>query len=323
MSLVIRSALTDATRAVLHDAPSLFLTPPFLDAVLAAYPRFQLTVLQVERDGVVVGVLPFMEARRALWREVVSLPFGCHGGAVVTAQATSGDLRVLLEGFRKRAGQRSVARFELVALDPDASTRHALREVFGEDHLDERSTAVLTLPATPEALWDSYDTRLRRSVRRAEEAGVTVERVTDAPALEAFYDTYRELSLTWDLSWRHPLPVLQSVLDSLGDQAQLWVARHAGAVVAGELTLNRSGQEFLTWIPGARASSRELRARHLLLHRLLETAIRGGYRTVHLGPSAGRRGLETFKTAFGARAIPLVHAGHQAPWVRWVQRVRW
>ena len=323
MSVTAHAALTPELRAVLEQGPSLFLTPRWLETLLAAYPRFNLTVFASEREGRVTAVLPFMEARRALWREAVSLPFGCHGGVVLGPGGTADDAHRLVRAFVVRARRLDVVRHELVALDPGADVRAALEASYPAREVSERTTWIVDLPETPEALWESYDTRLRRSIRRAREAGVTVAVARDAASLEAFYAAYAELSATWDLSWKHPLPALRTVLERMGDDAGLWLARHEGRVVAGELALCRPGREFLTWVPAATAASRELRARHLLIHELLEHMIRSGYRTFHFGPSAGREGLETFKEAFGATPRPLVHAGWQAAWVGWVQRVRW
>jgi hypothetical protein len=81
------------------------------------------------------------------------------------------------------------------------------------------------------------------------------------------------------------------------------------------------GREAHPWITGAVPESRPVEAFQLLMHEAIADAANRGVPLWNFGPSAGRRTVEHFKTAFGGRSQPFLRYHHEAPWVRWARRI--
>ncbi len=308
---------------LLERAPSLFQTPRWLHALAGAYPRFRLGAFRVERDGVVTAVLPVARARPSGLHEWVSLPFGTDGGPVFRETPDPEAATQLFRAFRDRVGGLRVARYEMVIPQPGETVARAFRDVFSTRVREDR-VRVLELTEGPRAIWDGYAGTMRTRIRRARELGVRVESMpASAQALARFYPPYERLSHAWDLSWRHDRETLEALTAGLGDGARIWVGSVEGRVVTTELMLYDRGTTAHTWLCGAVPESRDVFARHLLLHTVIENAAREGYRRMVFGASGGSDGVDGFKRGFGGSPRPVLRAFHQARWVDWVQRARW
>jgi hypothetical protein len=291
-----------------------------MEALVCAYPEIHPRVLVLEEAGTAHGFLPYAEIPRARWREIVSLPFGTHGGPVVSAAASPAGIRALVEAFARRLRAPRVFRHELSVCDPSPALREPLVRALG-DRLIESTTQVLDLTGGESALWEGYEQQLRRSVRRAGRAQVTV-RPAGPEGLDAFHALYAAQTRSFPIPWSHGLPALRALTASPGIHARFWIASRAGRDLCAQMVLERPDRDLHLWISGADPASRPVAAFHLLLHELILEASRRGFRELHLGSSLGNRGVESFKRAFRPRERPLLRFYHQARWAGWVQALR-
>lgn len=301
---------------------TIFLHPKWMNALVRGYPRLSPRYLVVEEDGEVAGFTPLAEIRPGGFREVVSMPFGTHGGPVLARGISEEGIRLLHREFVALTRRFGTARFEMTLFDPSETLTRELESALGS-HRVTAATRLLDLTPGPEDLWKGYTQQLRRSVRVARKAGVEVREEPGTAGLDAFSRLYAGQSREWDIPWHHSRAALGEIVDSLGDDARIWVASHEGKDVCAQLTLYHEGREVHLWLSGAGPESRPVAAFHLLLAAIAEDAARKGYSWQSFGSSLGNPGVEKFKESFRPRSRPVVRFHHQAGWVRWLQRIRW
>jgi len=318
------AAFPEAARPLLDTDPraTFFLDPSWLGALVEAYPRFRPFHLVLEEGDRVTGVLPVAEARPLGLREFVSLPFGTHGGPLLDPGASEAGLRSLLDRYAELTGRLRTVRFEMTVFDPPAFLEASLDRVLGE-HKTAETDWVLDLGSDPEAIWKGYDTRLRRSLRRATRAGVWARAVPDRRGWDTFHRLYAAQARTWPIAWTHGRSQLQSIRESLGPAAQVWLGGLGEETLCAEIVLYHEARDLHLWLSGASPESRPVAAYHHLLHTIVLDAARRGFRACHFGASMGSRDIDRFKRAFGPVARPLVRFYHQPAWVDRIQRVRW
>jgi CelD/BcsL family acetyltransferase involved in cellulose biosynthesis len=263
---------------------------PSWAAMLAECYRFRAFCITVQdQAGQIIAGLPVLEVRHGLGRpRWVSLPFTDHCPPLTTGAAGTGLARQLGEA-RRASG---VGRFEVRAALPA-----------GGAHRDGTFlTHHLALGASEEALLASFHpNQVRRNIRRAERAGVTI-RLGDAEpdVTEVFYGlhtrTRRRLGVPvqplryFRLLWRRVLqPGLGAVL----------IAELDGAPVAGGIFL-ASGAACVYKYGASDERQWSARPNHLLFWEAIRWATAKGCRTFDFGRTdLGDEGLRQFKARWG------------------------
>lgn len=321
--VIVSPDLPEAARGLLEADPraTLYHHPRWIEALSAAYPRFSASYLVLEEDGEATGMIPLAEATQYRLREVVSMPFGTHGGPVLAPGATAEGVRALTLAFMEQLRGVRTFRFEMTVLDPPAFVRETLNSHLGK-HFISSSTLFLDLTPGAEAIWEGYDQRLRRNVRRAAGAGVTVREETAVTGMASFFELYRAQAKTRPIAWHHSSTALGAIVGALGNDVRIWIAGHEGTDLCAQLVLHHAHREIHFWLSGASPESRSVSAFHYLLHNIIQDASRKGYATCDFGSSMGDRGVERFKRSFGAVDRPLLRFCRQPRWVEWIQRIR-
>ena len=319
---VYESDVLDPGRHLLERDPraTFFFQPEWTAALRTAYPKAVFRYLLLEEDGNVTAVLPVVFVPHGPLREIVSMPFGTHGGAIVASEASPEGIGALHRRFVALTHRPGVFRFELTAYDPPPRVERDLVGKLGGD-LVRTQAPVLDLRQGDAAIWRGYDTRLRRSVRRADTVGIDVEH--GRSLFPIFFDLYEAQSREWPLPWHHRRERLLEMVEVLGDRADVWVGSLNGQALCAELVLYQPGRDVHFWLSGARPESRPVAAYHFLLDAIILDAGRRGFTECHFGASLGDPGVEHFKLAYGTVPRPLLRFFHQPRWVGWVQRLRW
>ncbi len=323
MLRVIETAvLPTRIRELLDGQGPLYLQPHWLDALSRAYPRFHPRHLVLYEDGRSAGVLPVVETLRlrGFGAEVVSLPFGSYGGPVLAPGVDIEGARLLVRAYRRFIDRRRVFRHDLTAFEVPEAVGRVLNEELGDLRVPDR-TWLIDLDRKASARWDSYEGRARTAVRKARKSGVTAGIETGSEAVDVFFELHRAQSLTRANSWHHAREALAAVVEALGADAQIWVARHEGRPVCAALVVVRPGREAHPWLTGAIPASRPLNAFQYLVHEAMEHAAENGCRLWNFGPSAGSESVEYFKTGFSGRWEPLMKYYREASWVPVVRRL--
>lgn len=143
---------------------------------------------------------------------------------------------------------------------------------------------VVPLSGGAEALWAGYEGKVRRWVRRAEEAGLTVEVDVEGKRVGAFVSVYthtmeRRGADAW---YFFPLTFFQAIIRNLPGQYAFFHTLRAGEVVSSDLVLC-SEENVYYFLGGTHSDAFELGPNYLLKHTVATWAITAGKKAYVLG----------------------------------------
>lgn len=239
--------------------------------------------------GDLVGLLPLVRVRSVVFGHyLVSMPFLNYGGPLGTDAAVG----VLVNEAIAIARRERVKLLEL-------RSRSELNVPLRVSH--RKITVVLDLPRTPEALFETFDTKLRSQIRRPQKEGVTVEfgRGQVEPFFAVFARHMRDLGTP-----TQPLLLFREIADQFPHDSLFACAYLNGNPVAAGCGF-RFGDEFeMTWASSLREYNRQ--APNMLLYwACMERAISMGLKRFNFGRCTRDTGTYRFKMQWGGREEPL------------------
>lgn len=178
----------------------------------------------------------------------------------------------------------------------------------------------LELKPCETTLAKGLDSSVRRAIRKAEQAGVTVEFSNQPAAIESFYQL---LTLT---RRRHGLPPqpfhffsgLQQHLLATG-RGTVALARLRGEAIAGAVYLF-SGQTVLYKYGASDERHQQVRGNNLVMWRALTSFAQQGYTRLDFGrTSLENEGLRAFKLSWGSSERVSHYLVHELATQRWTQ----
>jgi FemAB-related protein (PEP-CTERM system-associated) len=257
-------------------------------AVESAYGHRGHYLLGSEEERV-VGVLPLVAMRSPLGRKtLVSLPFCDAGGALCDTEQTRSEL----EGEALSLGRNTGA---LVELRESGSGK--------EGASGDKVRMVLPLPGSSEQLWNSFSSKLRSQVRKAEKNGLAF-RWGGARDVGSFYRVFarnmRDLG-----SPVHSRTWVSEVLRAFGDRARMGLVFLGEEPVGCGIVLRTHCTAAIPWASTLREHNR-LAPNMLLYWRLLEWAADQDLALFDFGRSTPGEGTFRFKEQWGAKPQPLL-----------------
>jgi hypothetical protein len=181
-----------------------------------------------------------------------------------------------------------------------------------------RCTHTIDLQMGCSHLWEnSLNGSTRTKIRKAMKSGLICEPVSSPEGLQHFYDLYMKWIEDRALARRVPLPLarllgkkrepywkFESVLQTVGEACQIWIARDNQQPVAAAILLVHD-QHAINWrsVSNRQASS-PVRANELLQWKMIEAACQKGCTQYHMGESGNQESLKRFKEKFGAMESP-------------------
>jgi FemAB-related protein (PEP-CTERM system-associated) len=251
-------------------------------------------VLEAKSSGETLAMLPLMLMRSVLFGKfLVGLPY-LNVGGILSAQNSVADC--LIDQAAKIADQLDVNYLEL---------RHEVRHPHTSFNyeLTEKVHMRLELPPTSDALWKSFDPKVRNQVRKAEKEGVAIK-WGGAELLSDFYSVFsrnmRDLG-TPVYSCR----LFDRILTHLADAAEVCVARHRGRAVAGAILIHGQGIAEVPSASSLRAAS-SLNCNMLMYWHLLMRSIDREQQLFDFGRSTAGSNTYRFKAQWGATPHPAV-----------------
>jgi CelD/BcsL family acetyltransferase involved in cellulose biosynthesis len=174
---------------------------------------------------------------------------------------------------------------------------------------------VLELPASIEDAEKRFRPAVRRNIRAARSAGLTVRRTAgDDEALDAFYRLHLSTRRRQGLPTQ-PRRFFASVFHDMIDQGlgHVTLVERRGQPIAAAIFLRWNGSDIFKWGASDR-SAWSLRPNNLLFADEIAAACERGDRTLHFGKSdVVDVGLRRFKAGWGAVESPLVSVHFGAP----------
>jgi CelD/BcsL family acetyltransferase involved in cellulose biosynthesis len=164
-----------------------------------------------------------------------------------------------------------------------------------------QSTHTLDLGLGVEAVRAAYHDSHKRSLRKAQKAGLVVVLATDENDFDAYYGLYLETLRRWSDSTliRFPRSLFDEIQRRQSRALRLWAAMLDGRMIAGMLVFYHR-RTACYWHGASGQEAMSCGAGPFLMDEVVRSACEEGVVWFDLGPSGGLRGVEEFKERFGA-----------------------
>lgn len=281
---------------VAKDGASSFFQTPAWSSLVALLPGWSAAGLTARVKGELVAALPFLRHERRGFTTLESMPFGTYGGVLLSPGAPPDAAAELLDAFGRLARTPGTLRATAV----DFAGRLAGDSAGFESRRDEAQ--VLELGGCFEELWSGFKPSLRNKVRKAKSAGVTVRPAASLDDFLGYYEMLEECSVGWGIRNAFTRDFFAALFETGAESVQMLLAVQDGIVIAGDLNF-LCGTSVFNWGNVSKESARSLAANALLHAHAIEVAVEDERQTYNLGSSAGIKGVESFKSAFGTSRV--------------------
>lgn len=253
--------------------------------------------LLAEDHGEIKGVLPLVHLKSLYFGSfMVSMPYFNYGGICAeNADAVS----VLMNEAVSIASKQGASHIEL---------RH-MENLLGLPVKTSKVSMFLELPASNEALWKSFSSKLKSQIRRPEKEGMTA-RVGRAEELESFYDVFsrnmRDLGTPV-----YSKKFFSNILEAFPESTWICTVYHRGVPAASGFLAGFKDRLEIPWASSLK-SCNHMSPNMLLYWSVLKFACERGFRVFDFGRCTPGEGTYKFKEQWGAR--PASHYWHY--WLR-------
>lgn len=292
-------------------------TPEWADAMVAAGNWADASRHYRSASGARI-VMPLLRLRGPWPRAAAplhSMPPGWGmGGPTSEAGLTATDLAAIVADLRQLSSVRIGVRPN--PLHADLWDSVANDSAQGITRVD-RTAHILDLSGGPEEIWTGrFRSSARRSVRKAEKAGLEVRCGSDPRLIKDFHRLL-ELSFErwaenqseplWLARWRgkrrDPLSKFLDLADSLGDALRVWVAYLEGTPVASLVVLIGRDASYTRGAMDKQLAG-PVAANDLLQWLAIRDACKAGCARYHMGETGESTSLARYKEKLGAQPVP-------------------
>jgi CelD/BcsL family acetyltransferase involved in cellulose biosynthesis len=264
--------------------------------------------LVAKQKGQIVGILPAF-LKKGKWGNVLnSSPFyGSHGGVILSADGNGAKIKKqLLHAFKETASSQNCIASTIIS-SPFDTDRESYERCLESQQLDQRIGQIVCLPDDnlEETLMKCFDSRRRRSIRKAIKSGIKVFSSSNQEHLLELYHIH--VSNMRDLGGiPKPLRFFEQVREYflLDKEWKLWLAELNGTIVAGLLVFYyKNIVEYYT--PVVNHEYRSMQPLSLVIFKAMMEAMKQGYRYWNFGGTwINQEGVYRFKKLWGAEDYP-------------------
>ncbi|HEX8362141.1 MAG TPA: GNAT family N-acetyltransferase [Longimicrobium sp.] len=171
-----------------YPGKTLFHESAWLDHVQSIHPRGQLRYFEIRDGAELVGLHCALRITK-MGIAIHGSPLGGTGTNFMGPLVRAGtDTREVVRGLTRLFGPRHFLHLEVS--HPSLDRAMMVEEGF---QVQENVTHLCPLPGTEDAAWASLRGEARNRVRKAERAGVVVERTDDPAVVDHFFDQFGEV----------------------------------------------------------------------------------------------------------------------------------
>jgi hypothetical protein len=157
--------------------------------------------------------------------------------------------------------------------------------------------------------WTKGHASAARKARKAQKAGVKIREAVSIQDWKDYYNVYQDSHKRWGAkaSSFYGWLLFQCMYESASSNIRLWLATYQNHVISGALCFYAK-KHVVYWHGASVANYFNLRPVNLLMYEIIKHTCENGYQWFDFNPSGGHKGVENFKSSFGARkfACPVV-----------------
>jgi hypothetical protein len=251
-------------------------------------------------------VLPLLKtgnAAKGTMENLISTYAGCYGGIIADGEVSERDLVDLYD---------EVKTWKVASLSVNGNPlweEFDYPSVLSEEEADEDFTQILRLRGKSfEEVKSGFTDGHRSGMHKGERMGVTVREASSLEDYEAYFGAYEDCLRRWDnLSSEYPWELFENgyqMAQENSDHLRLWLAEVEDDVIAGAWFFYWN-HHVDYWHAASYEEYFDYRPNNVLLPRVMEDALEGGYHYYDFNPSGGHSGVARFKKHFGADKWPI------------------
>ncbi len=246
-------------------------------------------------SGALCGILPCVHLKSTLFGNfMVSMPYLNDGGVCATDEASR---KALLDAAIAYAGENGLSHIEL-------RQNVRMESIPGMDLPVKTTKVAMRLPLSndAEALFKSFDAKLRSQIRRPTKAGMTA-RIGRREELDAFYAVFAQNMR--DLGTPvYARAFFERILETFPESSWICSVYQNETPVASGFLIGFKETLEIPWASSLAAYNRHS-PNMLLYWTALEMACKMGFNTFDFGRSTPEEGTYRFKAQWGAKPHPL------------------
>jgi len=234
----------------------------------------------------IVGVLPLVRLNSKLFGDfMVSMPYFNSGGAIANSLQIEQKLMLAANDFAAKIG----------------TTHIEYRDDITRDKLPARTEKVnmlLSLPEIEDALWQTFTSKLRAQIRRAQRENIQV----NSGGKECLADFYTVFARNMrDLGTPvYGKKFFNNILHTFSKNSKIITLHHKGRPVAAAFLLGHKGTLEIPWASTIKDVN-HLSINMLLYWEVLKFAIKNQYQYFDFGRTSKNSGTFRFKQQWGAK----------------------
>lgn len=272
---------------------SFFQTPAWSQLLQKANPQWRPShhFIQFD-DGVECIVMGFTEVKPFGFQKYEALPWGTYGNPIGNGIQAHHIAAIAIHFLSFRQPVMNIILHPAFYGTIETNQSKANR-------IDEYSTHILHLNQPFEDIEKQrFQSRLRTSIRKAEQEGISVRWSNSKETVDAYKHLYQEACERWGGDLAVPLHFFDYLIDQDGKDIRIWLAEYHGEIIAADVMLyGRNEVQYFTGAMNAEYIKRN--ASKLLMSKVIEDACSRNYGLINFGSSAGLEGVEQFKERFG------------------------
>ena len=276
-----------------HPSASLYHDPRWADLIHSCFNHKTYFLVAESAEGL-TGALPLVYLKsRIFGKALVSMPYFNYGGLLADDPGVAVELVSSALRFKRELGADYV------------ELRQAAPLPGGWPVKSHKVIMLLQLPENPGLLWDTFKTKLRTRIRRAEKEGFTLH-WGKKDLLDDYYAVFAENMR--DLGTPvYPKRFFHAILDVFPESARIALVRRGKQALAAGFLLAHRDKIEVPW-SSSRRRFNHLSPNMLLYWWMIRQSIGEGFRIFDFGRSTRDSGTFTFKQQWGA--LP-----HETFWV--------
>ena len=253
--------------------------------------------LMAEENGQVSGVLPLVYFKLpVLSGYFVSTPFCDFGDAVAADDHTK--VQLIMKATLIAKGEK----IKYIELRGDVKQISLQNLNLTVNTMSHKVRMLLELPDSSEILWDSFKSKLRSQIRKAEKNDL-VFKWGNIKDIDDFYAVFSQNM--HDLgSPVHSKRWFYNILNFYGGNARMGLVYHNEKPVGTGIILSNSNSISIPWASTLREYNR-FSPNMMLYWNFLKYASDYGYKQFDFGRSTPDEGTYKFKVQWGAKPVPL------------------
>lgn len=225
---------------------------------------------------------------------------GTYGGWLASEALTLAHAVCLVDWLTR--GQRRNLVWRLNPYDELAFQAGVTRRL----RCKQDETHALRLTGDVDGVLDGFKASYRSQIKKALKSGqFSVEEAATLDDWRAYFEVYRDSLERWgdEPETGHGWRLFEFMFRLKSPDVKLWLARHEGRVVSGDLCLY-SQKHVAYWHGATLKEYLRTSVAKLLKFEIIKDCTRRGYAWYDFNPSAGLPGVKFFKEGFNAEILP-------------------